>query len=217
MIQKKSPNDKPTIAQNIPSKQEVFLKCDLIVIASSTGGPSTLEIFFQHLPKHLTKPILLVQHIQPEHTKLLAEKLSTKTQYTVKEAKHGEVIQVGYVYIAPGGHHMKAFTNHQGSKTVGLIDTNPVNGVRPAADVLFRSIAKEYQGKNILAIILTGMGRDGLQGVKDLKMNCNTYTICQSEVSCVVFGMPKVVIEENLADEVLDIKDMARRIGELVK
>ncbi len=105
--------------------------------------------------------------------------------------------------------------NGERRKTVRLTETSYVNGVRPSADVLFESVAEQYSGKNILAVILTGMGNDGTHGVQMLKNACNCYCITQNERSCVVYGMPKCVSDAGLSDETVHLEDIASRIGQI--
>ncbi len=192
-------------------------KIDLVLIASSTGGPVAIENVLRNLPKDFKKPILIVQHMPPDFTRALAEMLHRKFSLNVIEGKNGHIISEGEIIIAPGGMHMVIDENQKTNKTIKLLDTPYVNGVRPAADVLFKSVANTYNGRNILAVILTGMGNDGTKGVKDLKEATNCFCITQSEESCIVYGMPKCVYEAGLSDEVLDLKDIAFRIYQISK
>lgn len=99
---------------------------------------------------------------------------------------------------------------------VQLLETPYINGVRPAADVLFQSVAKHYKGRNILVVVLTGMGNDGTAGIRALKEACHCYCITQSEKTCVVYGMPKCVVNEGMSDEVVDLRDIGRRMTQIV-
>ena len=107
---------------------------------------------------------------------------------------------------------MKVFSKSGDSKIIRLENSHPVNGVKPSADVLFNSVSRMYEGKNILAVILTGMGNDGTTGVRELKEKCNCYCITQSEKNCVVYGMPRSVYDAGLSDEVVELKDISKRI-----
>lgn len=189
---------------------------DLILIASSTGGPVALDVIFSTLPQEIYKPILIVQHMPPEFTNLMAQMLNKKYHMHFTEGKDKELIRDGHIIIAPGGLHMALEASEGLEKVIRLLDTDFVNGVKPSADVLFQSVADTCKGKNILAVILTGMGNDGTQGVNELKKNCNCYCITQSESSCVVYGMPKCVYDAGLSDEVVDLKDIAYRIHQIV-
>jgi two-component system chemotaxis response regulator CheB len=157
---------------------------DLVVIASSTGGPAALETVFGQLPTDINVPILIVQHMPPEFTSILAQTLYRKYNQNVKEGSDGDEVKSGRVLIAPGGMHMVVCSSKGFGNEIRLLDTPYINGVRPSADVLFHSIAKEYKCKNILAIVLTGMGNDGTQGIREIKEECNCYCITQSEDTC---------------------------------
>ncbi|HZJ57470.1 MAG TPA: chemotaxis-specific protein-glutamate methyltransferase CheB [Clostridia bacterium] len=185
---------------------------DLVVIASSTGGPNAVEEVCQGIGPGFTKPVLIVQHMPPDFTKIFSRFLGRKCEMPVKEAEEGDKIVGGQVLVAPGGYHMSV--NARGPQ-ITLTTSPPVNGVRPAADVLFESVAEAYAGKRVLAVILTGMGSDGTRGVKALKEACQCYCITQSRETCVIYGMPRSVFEAGLSDEVVDLKDIGRRIIEI--
>lgn len=204
VIQKDSPAD---------SKMK-FSAIDLVLIASSTGGPVALEKILNNFGKEFEKPMLIVQHMPPEFTGILAESLDRKSQLRIIEGKEGDMLRAGQAIIAPGGSHMivcKSGVN----KKISLTKSKHVNGVRPAADVLFTSVASEYRNERILVVILTGMGCDGLAGVRELKKQCSCYCITQSEASCVVYGMPKCVDESGLSDESIEIGKIAARIQQI--
>lgn len=190
---------------------------ELVVIASSTGGPTALEKIFEHLPEDIDVPILIVQHMPPEFTRVLAQTLDKKCSIEVKEGVDGDVVKPGRVIIAPGGRHMTVSSAKGFGNEIRLLDTPYMNGVRPSADVLFHSVAKEYKGKGILAVILTGMGNDGTQGIREMKEECSCYCITQSESSSVVYGMPKCVYESGLSDEVIELKEIAFRMYQIVR
>lgn len=189
---------------------------DLVVIASSTGGPAALEVICKGFTRNIPKPFLLVQHMPPDFTRLMAQSLDQKSVLNIIEGKSGDVIKPGQVIIAPGGYHMVVTGQDNILKKVTMETSPYVNGVRPAADVLFQSVAREYAGKKVLAVVLTGMGNDGMRGVAELKANCKCYCITQSEPTCVVYGMPKSVFEAGLSDEVIDLQDIAQRIQQIV-
>lgn len=198
-----------------PQEKRQWIGADLIVIASSTGGPNALESIFKGFTSTIPKPMLIVQHMPPEFTKMLAQSLNKSCALNIYEGQINSKITAGEVIIAPGGLHMTVETINNSIKVVKTESTPFVNGVRPAADVLFRSVAKEYAGKNILAVILTGMGSDGMLGVAEIKKSCNCYCLTQSEASSVVYGMPRSAYEAGLSDEVADLKDIADRIKKL--
>jgi two-component system chemotaxis response regulator CheB len=193
-------------------EREIHGSIDLILIASSTGGPVALDTIFSAFPSGIYKPVLIVQHMPPEFTNLMANTMERKYHLNIREAKDRETLKGGQIIVAPGGRHMTVETSGGVGSIIRLLDTENVNGVKPSADVLFKSVASSFKGKNILAVVLTGMGNDGTKGILELKRNCNCYCITQSEKTCVVYGMPKCVFEAGLSDEVADLKDIAYRI-----
>lgn len=187
---------------------------DVLLIASSTGGPTALEVVLTGLNEHLDKPVLIVQHMPPNFTKIFAKALNQKCKLEVLEGSDGESLKNGRAIIAPGDFHMFLKGAYNNIK-IGLDQSGPVNCVRPAADVLFKSAAEIFAGRKVLAVVLTGMGSDGTNGVRELKEKCDCYCITQSESSCTIYGMPRSVYEAGLSDEVLDLKLIAGRITEL--
>nr|NJM00866.1 response regulator [Desulfobacula sp.] len=186
-------------------------KAEIVVIASSTGGPEILSRIFSILPRALKAPILLVQHIPEAMTGYFAKSLNLKSELDIFEAAHGDEILPGKVYIAPGGRHMTVSkTDDRGRRTIVLNSRPPVNSVRPSADVLFESVAGSYKGR-ILAVILTGMGEDGKKGVAAMKAR-NCVCLSQASETCVVYGMPRAVDEAGLSDESLDPLDITQKI-----
>ena len=185
---------------------------DLLLIASSTGGPSALDQVVSGFTRELEQPILIVQHMPQGFTANLAATLGRNYRGGATEAKEGDSLQGGRIYLAPGGRHMRIGAEQQ----IVLSDDEPVNGVRPSADVLFWSVAEQFAGKRILALVLTGMGVDGMSGVKMLKQRCQCTCIAQNEESSVVFGMPRAVIEAGLADRICDLKNIAGTIERLL-
>ncbi|MEN3038897.1 MAG: chemotaxis response regulator protein-glutamate methylesterase [Candidatus Kryptonium sp.] len=183
-------------------------------IGVSTGGPQTLMEIFKNIPSTLKVPVFVVQHMPPLFTRQLAERLDKISPLTVKEAEHGEQVKEGFVYIAPGDYHMKVVANNR-DKVISLTKDSPVNNCRPAVDVLFETLAETYNG-TCLAIVLTGMGRDGTDGARKIKQKGGGI-IAQDAQSSVVFGMPRAVIEAGLADEILSLQDIPKRIRELFK
>jgi two-component system chemotaxis response regulator CheB len=186
----------------------------VVVIGSSTGGPNALVDVISQLPKEIGVPILIVQHMPPMFTQLLAERLDRSSPLTAREGFDGAVIQPGEVWIAPGDFHMTVA--RQGTNVVLKTNQNsPENSCRPAVDVLFRSVADVY-GSNALAVVLTGMGRDGTVGCKVLAES-GAGILAQDEASSVVWGMPRSVVEAGLADSVLGLKDIAPAITTRIK
>jgi two-component system chemotaxis response regulator CheB len=196
----------------IESKDRVYSKLyqkktppEIITIGSSTGGPEALKAFISKIPNTITKTILIVQHMPPLFTAQLAKALDSLTHYTVVEAKHNETIQEQTIYIAPGDYHMKV-VEINGVKKIALNQAEKVCYVRPAADVLFDSIAHLYQG-HILCFVLTGMGSDGCHGAKKIKDKGGTVII-QDEQSSVVWGMPGAIYEKAIEDDILNFEGM---------
>lgn len=171
----------------------------LVVMTASTGGPSAIEAVLTTITDAACPPLLIVQHMPAAFTKGMAEGLAHKCALVVKEAEEGDLPCPGYAYIAPGGTHMMV----KPSGRIGLVKTPFVNGVRPSADVLFTSVADVHRGEGIVAAILTGMGKDGADGVQRLKTLCDCHCIAQSKDTCVVYGMPREVVERGLADQQL--------------
>lgn len=184
-------------------------KVQAVVIGVSTGGPSTLAELIPHLPADLTVPVLVCQHMPPVFTRLLAERLDDRSDLTVREGTDGDVVTPGGVWIAPGGLHMVVASS--GGRTV-IRTTNepPENSCRPAADPLLRSAVRVY-GAGVLAVILTGMGQDGLRGC-EFVVEAGGRVIAQDEPTSVVWGMPGYVARNGLADKVLPLDDIALEI-----
>jgi len=180
-----------------------------VCIGVSTGGPMALMQVFSQIQNPLPVPIFIVQHMPPNFTNLLAARLCTAGVTTVKEAKEGDIAEPGNAYIAPGGFHMVLAT--MGPQVVMHLNTNPPeNSCRPAVDVLFRS-ASDIYGGNLLSVVLTGMGYDGLKGCQYIKAR-GGQVIAQDEESSVVWGMPGAIAEHNLAEVLLPIDRIADEI-----
>ena len=188
---------------------------DVVGIGVSTGGPNALGELIPALPEDLGVPVLIVQHMPPQFTASLAEHLNRTSKLPVREAVEGEALLPGRVYLAPGGRHMVIRRLASGDKLIiGLNENPPENSCRPSVDVLFRSMAANYDG-NILAVIMTGMGADGCEGVRALKRR-GCHCLTQSEDTCVVYGMPMAVDEAGLSDERIPLPRLAPRIAQLI-
>ena len=192
-----------------------FKEPDIVVIASSTGGPAAIETVCSTLPQSFEKPILIVQHMPAEFTRVLSNSLNGKCPLKVIEGKDGLPVKPGHIIIAPGGFHMTVMLDNSSGKVISLKDTPHVNGVKPSADVLFSSIAEVYEGRGVAVVVLTGMGNDGLKGVMEIKRKCKCYCITQTEKTCVVYGMPRSIFEAGLSDEVLDLEKISRRLQQV--
>jgi two-component system, chemotaxis family, protein-glutamate methylesterase/glutaminase len=181
----------------------------VLLIGVSTGGPAALSEILPTIPKSFPLPVLLVQHMPPLFTRMLADRLNSQCQLTVLEASEGMNVEAGKILIAPGDFHMKLVST-AGAVRVCLDQSPKENSCRPAVDVLFRSAADIYRGAS-LAVILTGMGQDGLEGVKLLKAK-GAQVLAQDEASSVVWGMPGAIVHANLADRVLPLGNVVPEI-----
>lgn len=197
--------------QSAPSYSNRPNKGKLIALACSTGGPQALHNLIPMIPGRMNVPLVLVQHMPEGFTAALAERLDRSSQVSVKEAEDGEVLKPGWVYIAPGGRHLELSENRSGEVIVNILNTPPVNSLRPCADVMYDSIQKLHYDE-IICVVLTGMGADGSRGIRDLKRFKKTYVISESQETCVVYGMPKAVEQSGLSDEVEPINKIADAI-----
>jgi two-component system chemotaxis response regulator CheB len=180
----------------------------LIAIGSSTGGTVALEYIFTTLPKNLP-PIVVVQHMPETFTAQFARRLNELSELTIKEGEQDELLEIGTVYIAPGGYHMEV-KRVGASLFINLNKKEKVNYQRPAVDPLFFSVA-ENAGINSLAILLTGMGKDGAAGLLKIK-EAGGYTVAQDEKTSIVWGMPKAAIDLNAAKEILPLDKIPEKI-----
>ncbi|MCM8823128.1 MAG: chemotaxis response regulator protein-glutamate methylesterase [Candidatus Omnitrophica bacterium] len=185
----------------------------VVVIAASTGGPRAIIEIMKKIPSHCSASFLIVQHMPKGFTKSFAERISWYSPIKTKEAEEGDFVLIGMGYLAPGGYNMlleRINLDRNSGFVLRLDDTALVNNVRPSADVTISSVA-EVMGKNTIAVILTGMGKDGLEGVKLVKEK-GGFVIAQDKDSCVVYGMPKAVVDAGIADKVLNIDCIAEEI-----
>jgi two-component system, chemotaxis family, protein-glutamate methylesterase/glutaminase len=185
----------------------------LVAIGISTGGPSSLHEMLPKLPADLPVPVVIVQHMPAKFTRSLAEDLDRRSKLRVKEAEDGERLLAGTVYIAPGGRQMKVEAQLFSLK-VRITDDPPEKCCKPSVDYLFRSLADQV-GARVLAVIMTGMGDDGTSGCKLLKLR-GAHVLAQDAASCVVYGMPRQVIESGLADMVRPLDGIAEAIEQAV-
>jgi two-component system chemotaxis response regulator CheB len=193
----------------IVSRRSPLLPVQVVAIGVSTGGPDALAHVMPHLPADLRVPVVIAQHMPPIFTTLLASRLSTKSALPVRECVSGEPLVPGCVFLAPGDFHMQA------SQEDGLVRLKTNKGpkenfCRPSVDVLFRSIAQVYGGR-ALAVVLTGMGQDGLKGCELLRA-AGARIYVQDEASSVVWGMPGFVARAGLADKILPLEQIGAEI-----
>ncbi len=180
----------------------------LIIIGASTGGTEAIREVLQPLPPD-SPGIMVTQHMPPGFTHSFAQRLDGLCRIAVSEAVHGERILPGHAYIAPGGFHLSL--TRSGANYVAQVDqAPPVNRHRPSIDVLFDSAAR-HAGKNAIGVILTGMGRDGAEGLLRMRQ-AGAHTLAQDEDSCVVFGMPREAIVIGAACEVAPLQEMSQRV-----
>jgi two-component system chemotaxis response regulator CheB len=180
----------------------------LIIIGASTGGTEAIREVLQPLPPD-SPAVMIAQHMPAGFTRSFAQRLDGLCRINVKEAEHGERVLPGYAYIAPGGFHLSLARS--GANYVAHLDQEPpVNRHRPSIDVLFDSAAK-HAGKNAIGIILTGMGRDGAEGLLRMQ-RAGAHTLAQDEASCVVFGMPREAIALGAVDDVSPLSEVSRRV-----
>ena len=185
----------------------------IVVIGSSTGGPQALQTVITGLPAHFPCPVVVVQHMPAGFTNALAGRLHGVSRVNVKEAQDGELLEPGCVYIAPGSYHLRIL-HESGVRRIALSDEPPVGNHRPAVNVMYDSVAP--LGRDVVAVILTGMGSDGREGMRKIKEN-GGYCIAQDEATCVVYGMPKSVIDAGLADEICPLSQIAGAIEAAVR
>jgi len=184
-------------------------KVGIVSIGTSTGGPKALQEIIPKLPKDFPVPIVIAQHMPPNFTKPFAERLDQLSQLSVKEAEEGETVKPGIVYVAPGKGHMRL--NRRGIETfVSISDDKEEFIYRPSVDALMLSVADCYPGR-ALGVILTGMGNDGAKGCKKIK-ETGGRVFAQNEETCVVYGMPRAVVDAGIADKVVSLEEMAGEI-----
>ncbi|MBR1865884.1 MAG: chemotaxis protein CheB [Lachnospiraceae bacterium] len=187
----------------------------LVVIAISTGGPKALHKLIPMLDKNLDAPIVIVQHMPKGFTASLAERLDETSEIAVSEVKDGEVLQKSHVYLAKGGKHLELAEDKMGRLIFKENDRPPINGLRPCANITFKSL-KDITTDFILCVVLTGMGADGYEGIKELIGKQNIYTIAQDKETSVIYGMPKVIVDHGMADEVLPLDKISEGIRKKV-
>jgi len=184
-------------------------KVGIVSIGTSTGGPKALQEIIPKLPKDFPVPVVIAQHMPPNFTKPFAERLDQLSHLHVKEAEEGESVKPGIVYVAPGRGHMRI--KRRGIETYVSISEEKEEFIyRPSVDFLMFSVADCFPGRS-LGVILTGMGNDGAKGCKRIK-ETGGRVFAQSEESCVVYGMPRAVVEAGIADKVIPLEELAGEI-----
>ena len=204
----------PAKTRTVPARRKSAPATEIVVIGASTGGPNALTEVLAALPTGFPVPVLIVQHLPKNFTKFFAQRLDAACTLNVREATNGARVVPGTVWIAPGDLHLEARSKDRGIE-LATTDGPLVNSCRPAADVLFRSAARCY-GAATLAVVLTGMGQDGLDGCRSIR-EVGGQIIVQDKATSVVWGMPGQVTDAGLAEAVLPISDVGaeviRRVG----
>lgn len=188
----------------------------LVVIGASTGGPKVILDVMSQMPYDIDAAFLIVQHMPKGFTKGFAERLSWRTKIRTKEAEDGDILLKGAAYVAPSGYHMiiEKIPKQKKRYCIRLDETPMVNYVRPSVDVTLYSVAETFEGKTV-GVILSGMGKDGAEGAKVIRKKGGKI-LAQNEASCIMYGMPKAVVEAGLADDVLAFSQMSSKIREYI-
>jgi two-component system chemotaxis response regulator CheB len=210
-MKRKTPRVKIKVG-NFPEIKKIPIKA--VAIGTSTGGPNALHRVFKAIPKGFNIPIFVVQHMPSGFTKAFAERLDEFSEIHVKEAENGETVNSGTAYIAPGNYHLKLTRKEQGL-TIELDQSQLVNGHRPSVDVTFDSLRAIY-GNAIVSVIMTGMGKDGADGIKRMKEN-GASTIAQDEKTSVIYGMNRQAIENGGIDFILPLDEIVPNILRIIK
>ncbi|MVO99139.1 protein-glutamate methylesterase/protein-glutamine glutaminase [Paenibacillus lutrae] len=188
---------------------------DLVAIGTSTGGPRALQCVLSALPANFAAPVLIVQHMPPNFTKSLSLRLNDQCAIRVVEAEEGQILTNGTAYVAPGGLHMTVVQSDAGDYRIALSKSEPLSGHRPSVDKMFASLLP-LKNLSRHAVIMTGMGSDGARTLAELRRDGATTTIAESEETCVVYGMPRVAVENEAAMFVLPQGSIAGKLIERV-
>lgn len=221
-VTKESKLPKPPLPKQEPMDLERLLTrsktgyTDLVAIGTSTGGPKALKAVLEKLPADFPAPIVIVQHMPPNFTKSLAQRLNTLSALNVMEAEAGMELLPGSAYVAPGGLHMQVVPRAGGGYQIALSHFEARNGHRPSVDVMFESLLP-LQGLKRHLVLLTGMGSDGARAMKRLYDAGVTSTIAESEESCVVYGMPRSAIELGCVSQILSLEQVGPKLVQIVK
>ncbi len=208
------PNNEPPVVVKEPVKKRRehhgMGRGKLVAIACSTGGPRALHEVIPYLPSNLDAPVLVVQHMPEGFTASLASRLNDISKIPVKEAAEGDRLENGHVYIAKGGRHLR-IVQERGYHVIQLGTDDPVSGLRPYANYMYESLVQsDYY--EIICVVLTGMGADGTKGIGTLSQEKNVYVISQDRESSTVYGMPKMIAQSGLSDEIVSLNKIAKAI-----
>lgn len=203
------PRVSEAVQRAVPPSATRLSRADVVVIATSTGGPPALQAIIPRLPEDLASAVLVVQHMPVGFTRSLAERLDARSGLRVREGEEGDAVEPGLVLIAPAGQHMRV--KRRGATVRVLLDEEPRSALhRPSADVLMASVAKTY-GSRSLGVVLTGMGADGVEGLKAIHA-AGGLTLAESEETCIIYGMPKAAVEAGVVDQSVPLTGMAEAI-----
>jgi two-component system chemotaxis response regulator CheB len=209
-----SPHAPPPVPPLSPPPASKPGPIEIVCLGTSTGGPNALAEVFENLPAEFPVPIVMVQHMPPLFTAMLAERLTAHSAVPCHEGAEGQIVERGHAYIAPGGRHMEV--QRPGMRTVlHLQDGPPENSCRPAVDVLFRSVAAAYGGA-VLGVVMTGMGQDGLRGCEIIREK-RGHVVVQDEATSVVWGMPGYIAKAGYADRIVPLNQIAGEITRRVR
>lgn len=214
-----SVENKPTSSRPVVRSEtgNVYPKSpvEIVAIGTSTGGPTALQNVLPHLPGHFPVPVIVAQHMPPGFTGPLAQRLNGLCALNVREGIHGELLRAGTIYVAPAGKQIQVLRRN-GQLVLQIGDESPISTLyHPSVDVMFLSLAKAV-GKGALGVVMTGMGSDGLKGMREIKAH-EGFAIAEAEETCVVYGMPRAIIEAGLADRITPLTEIGRAIVECVQ
>jgi two-component system chemotaxis response regulator CheB len=195
-----------------PARSQRGRGLGILALGTSTGGPNALAALLPALRHPIPVPIVIVQHMPEMFTRLLAERLSNAARFPVHEATGGEALHPGAAWLAPGGYHLEV-DDSDGTPRTRLHEGPPEHSCRPAVDVLFRSVARVY-GARSLAVVLTGMGQDGLDGSGEI-VRAGGEVLVQDEATSVIWGMPGAIARAGYASKVLPLADLASEMDRL--
>lgn len=182
----------------------------VVALASSTGGPKALQSVIPRLPRNLKAPMVVVQHMPAGFTASLAERLDSLSEIRVKEAAEGDTLEAGTVYIAKGGKHLNVQSS-MGKHTIHYTDQPTREGVKPCANYMYESL-QDSRFDQVVCVVMTGMGADGTEGIKNLKSKKKIHVIAQEASTCAVYGMPKSVVTAGLNDQIVPLDQIAQEI-----
>lgn len=212
------PNGRRPVPLSMPAVSQSALNVSrgqkVVAIGCSTGGPKALQEVLPMFPKGFPAAILIVQHMPKFFTKPFAERMNQICQIEVREAADGQTVKPGVALLAPGGYHMRVVRRQAIDVSVALSSDTEGALYVPSADVLMKSVAEVYPGRGI-GVIMTGMGHDGLEGMKAIK-GAKGRTVAQDEATCVVYGMPKAVVEAGCADKIVPLSHIAGEVANMI-